>query len=95
MTTPLPHPYALATDFERVPADLVERARHYPSAILCDVGGRRGTLHARIQALSPSMKVAGPAFPVEVRPGDNLMFHVALAVARPGDVVVVDGKADP
>jgi hypothetical protein len=26
------------------------------------------------------------AFTVEVRPGDNLMFHVALAVARHGDV---------
>lgn len=38
------------------------------------------------------MVVAGPAFPVEVRPGDNLMFHVALALAKPGDVIVVDGK---
>jgi len=40
------------------------------------------------------MKVAGPALPVEVRPGDNLMFHVALAVAKPGDVIIVDGKGD-
>lgn len=40
------------------------------------------------------MTVCGPAFTVEVRPGDNLMFHVALAIAKPGDVVVVDGKAD-
>jgi regulator of RNase E activity RraA len=40
------------------------------------------------------MKVAGPAFTVEVRPGDNLAFHVALAVARAGDVIIVDGKGD-
>jgi RraA family protein len=40
------------------------------------------------------MKVAGPAFTVEVRPGDNLMIHAALALARPGDVIVVDGKGD-
>lgn len=86
--------YREAAEFPRVSADLVERARQYQSAILCDVGGRRGTLNSRIQALNPSMKVAGPAFTVEVRPGDNLMFHVALAVAKPGDVIVVDGKGD-
>jgi len=91
MTSPS---YREVAEFSRVSADLVDRARQYQSAILCDVGGRRGTLNSRIQALHPAMKVAGPAFPVEVRPGDNLMFHVALAVARPGDVIVVDGKGD-
>lgn len=86
--------YQTCADFPRVSASLVERARNYQAAILCDVAGRRGALHARIRALHPDMKVCGPAFTVEVRPGDNLMFHVALAVARPGDVVIVDGKAD-
>lgn len=89
-----PASYLQSADFERVSPALVERARAYQSAILCDVGGRRGTLNSRIQALNPAMKVAGPAFTVEVRPGDNLMFHVALAVAQPGDVIVVDGKGD-
>jgi regulator of RNase E activity RraA len=91
---PMSKSYSQAAAFERVSPDLVERARSFQSAILCDVGGRRGTLNSRIQALHPKMKVAGPAFTVEVRPGDNLMFHVALAVARPGDVIVVDGKGD-
>ena len=81
-------------EFERVSPELVEQARAFQSAVLCDVFGRRGTLNARVQALNPSMKVAGPAFTVEVRPGDNLMFHVALALAKPGDVIIVDGKGD-
>ena len=38
--------------------------------------------------------MAGPAFTVEVRPGDNLMIHAAIALAQPGDVIVVDGKGD-
>jgi 4-hydroxy-4-methyl-2-oxoglutarate aldolase len=29
-----------------------------------------------------------------VRPGDNLMIHAALAIAQPGDVLVIDGKGD-
>jgi regulator of RNase E activity RraA len=81
-------------DFERVAPALVARARRYPAAVLCDVQGRRGTLHSRIRPLNPRMSVCGPAFTVEVRPGDNLMVHLALALARPGDVIVVDGKAD-
>jgi len=38
--------------------------------------------------------VAGPALNVEVRPGDSLMIHAALSVAKPGDVLVIDGKGD-
>jgi len=86
--------YQESSEFDRVPQHLIERAREFQAAILCDVAGRRGTMHSRIRALNPGMIVCGPAFPVEVRPGDNLMFHVALAVATPGDVIVVDGKAD-
>ncbi|ANN65870.1 RraA family protein [Bordetella bronchialis] len=86
--------YASFSDFDRPSPALLERAREFQPAILCDVAGRRGTMHARIRALAPAMKLCGPAFTVEVRPGDNLMLHVALAIARPGDVLVVDGKAD-
>ena len=81
-------------DFERVDAATVAQAAPYPSSILADVAGRRGALHGRIQPLSPSMRFAGPALTVELRPGDNLMIHAALAVAKPGDVIVVDGKGD-
>ncbi|MGZ5082977.1 MAG: RraA family protein, partial [Usitatibacter sp.] len=81
-------------DFERVPADVVKRASAYAASILADVAGRRGTLDARIQPLTRSMRMAGPAFTIEVRPGDNLMIHAAISMAKPGDVLVVDGKAD-
>src|SRR5262249_54311375 len=81
-------------DIERVPAELVQAAQKFQASILADVAGRRGTLGGRIQPLARSMKVAGPAFTVEVRPGDNLMIHAALALAKPGDVIVVDGKGD-
>jgi 4-hydroxy-4-methyl-2-oxoglutarate aldolase len=86
--------HAALGDFERVAPALVERARRYPAAVLCDVQGRRGALHSRIRALNLRMSVCGPAFTVEVRPGDNLMVHLALALAAPGDVIVVDGKGD-
>lgn len=84
----------IVRDFERVPAEIVRQASAYQAAILADVAGRRGALHGRIQALRPSMKVAGTALTVEVRPGDNLMIHAAMSLAKPGDVLVIDGKGD-
>ena len=81
-------------DFERVPSEIVEQASAYASSILADVAGRRGALDGRIAPLQPSMRVCGPALTIEVRPGDNLMIHAAMALARPGDVLVIDGKAD-
>lgn len=79
---------------ERVDPAVVAQAAQFPSSILADVAGRRGALSGRIAPLAPGMRVAGSAITVEVRPGDNLMIHVALAIAQPGDVIVVDGKGD-
>lgn len=84
----------LVRDFERVSADLVAQASRFASSILADVAGRRGGMHGRIAPLDRASRFCGPALTVEVRPGDNLMIHAAMALARPGDVIVVDGKGD-
>jgi len=85
---------AIRRDFARVPEAIVQQASAFPASVLADVAGRRGTLDGRIMAISSRARVAGPAFTVEVRPGDNLMIHAAIAIAQPGDVIVVDGKGD-
>jgi 4-hydroxy-4-methyl-2-oxoglutarate aldolase len=87
-------PPDIIRDFERLSPEEVASAARFQPAILADVAGRRGAMHGRITALHPSMKFAGTAVTVDVRPGDNLMIHAAMALARPGDVLVVDGKAD-
>jgi RraA family protein len=81
-------------EFTRINPELVARAAQFPSSILADVAGRRGALSSRIAPLAPSMRIAGTALTVEVRPGDNLMIHAAMAMAKPGDVLVIDGKGD-
>ena len=81
-------------NFERVAPDTVRQAAAFAASILADVAGRRGTMDGRIAPLAPSMRVCGPAFTIEVRAGDNLMIHAAMAMAQPGDVLVIDGKAD-
>src|SRR5258706_4696903 len=81
-------------DFPRVSPELVKQAAEFQPAIFADVAGRRGALNSRIRPLSPAMKLCGPAFTIEVRPGDNLMIHAAISMAKPGDVLVIDGKGD-
>lgn len=81
-------------DFERVSPDVVKKASRYAASILADVAGRRGALDGRIAPLTPTTRLAGTAFTVEVRAGDNLMIHAAMQLAKPGDVLVIDGKGD-
>jgi len=76
---------------ERPPADLVSELAAFGSAMLSDAPGRTGTMHARIRSVGRRAGVAGPACTVRVYPNDNLMCHVAVTVAEPGDVLVIDG----
>lgn len=84
----------LNTDFERLDAAMVAAYSAIPTTIVADVAGRRGALDARVRSMVPGLRAVGTAFTVEVRPGDNLMIHAALMLAQPGDILIVDGKAD-
>jgi len=82
------------SQYTRVDRDTLARSAGIPASILADVAGRRGALDGRIKSVAPGMRLCGPAFTVEVRPGDNLMIHAALVLAQPGDILVIDGKND-
>ena len=75
--------------FDRVPAELIETARHLPVANVSDAMMRL-TGSGALRRFHRSGRMAGPAFTVRVAPGDNLLLHKALDLAKPGDVVVVD-----
>lgn len=81
-------------DVARLAGNTVKRAGAFPASVLADVAGRRGTMHGRIKPATKNARIAGSALTVEVRPGDNLMIHAAIAIAQPGDVIIVDGKGD-
>lgn len=81
-------------EFPRVDSATCAAASAFQAAMLADVAGRRGTMHGRIAPVGLNMTLCGPAFTIEVRPGDNLMIHAAIALAEPGDILVIDGKGD-
>ncbi|HST73392.1 MAG TPA: methyltransferase [Kocuria rosea] len=81
-------------DFTRPDPALVTRLAALPAANIGDAMERLGVADSTIQAIWPGAKLAGPAFPVWVRAGDNQGIHRALPLARPGDVIVVAGQGD-
>ncbi|MBE9603244.1 RraA family protein [Acetobacteraceae bacterium H6797] len=79
----------------RVDAALAERFRALPVANVSDVMSRMTAAGARLRPMhAPGAIMSGPAVTVKTRPGDNLMIHKALALAEPGDVIVVDAGGD-
>lgn len=91
MTTPA---IDTSADFARPDQGIVDRLAKLPAANIGDAMDRLGVADSAIQAVWPGAKLAGPAFPVWTRPGDNKGIHAALQLARPGDVIVVAGGAD-
>ncbi|HEU4730142.1 MAG TPA: 4-carboxy-4-hydroxy-2-oxoadipate aldolase/oxaloacetate decarboxylase [Kofleriaceae bacterium] len=77
--------------FERPPVDQVATLGRYATTVLSDAMGRAGAMSARLRPLGPAVRMAGPALTVRLYPNDNFMCHLAVALAQPGDVLVIDG----
>ena len=75
-------------DFERPDPKLVEAFRGLPVANIDDCMGRIASVDAGLKNLNKS-PLLGVAFTVRCPEGDNLMFHKALDLAKPGDVLVI------
>lgn len=85
--------FRIFTRINRPASELVEAFRSVPVANIGDSMNRASMLDARIRRIS-AFNLAGPAFTVKSRAGDNLMLHKALDMAQPGDVIVFDGHGD-
>lgn len=79
-------------DFPRPAPALVAALGGQAPATLHEAMGKKGAMGHPIKPLFPGMRLCGPALTVSCGPTDNLMIHIAVALAKPGDVLVVDFK---
>lgn len=79
-------------NFERPARELVEAFRGIPVANIDDNMGRIAAVDHSIFPLNPDVRILGTAFTVNAPAGDNLLFHKALDMAQPGDVIVLANK---
>jgi regulator of RNase E activity RraA len=73
---------------------VIERFHGLPVANVSDVMSRMHAGGPTLRPMHSGAPMAGPAFTVKTRPGDNLMLHKALDMAAPGDIIVVDASGD-
>ena len=76
-------------DFQRPDSELVELFRGLPVANIDDNMERTAAVESSIVPIGKG-QLLGTAFTVQVAQGDNLMFHAAMDLAKPGDVIVID-----
>ncbi|MFR5582936.1 MAG: RraA family protein [[Clostridium] scindens] len=76
-------------EFCRPEKDLVMRFKDMPVANIDDNMGRVAAVDNSILPVGKG-QLLGTAFTVRVPQGDNLMFHAAMDLAKPGDVIVID-----
>ena len=82
--------FMIRTDFPRLPRDLIEQFREFETADVSDVLNRLYAMDGAIRNQTNDKELLGTACTVKLYPGDNLLVHKALDIAKPGDIVVVD-----
>ncbi|WP_152655627.1 RraA family protein [Oceanobacillus sp. CFH 90083] len=81
----------IVNNFERPELELVNAFKGIPAANIDDCMNRMGAVNSAIRPMNKS-PLLGVAFTVKVPEGDNLMFHKAMDMAQPGDVIIIDAS---
>lgn len=83
--------FRIFTNFERPSEDLVQMFKDLPSSNVGDTANRLFCMRHEIKPFN-NKPLLGVALTVRVAAGDNLMLHKAMDIAKPGDIIVVDGE---
>lgn len=75
-------------------SSLRDRLAKIHTGSLSDALGSLGVLAAPVRAITPGVRLVGPAFTVKCYPGSIITVHKALMEAPPGVVLVVDDEGD-
>lgn len=83
--------YRVNFEIDRPSAELVEQVRQFSPTDLCDGMVIAAAMDYHIKPMVTTKSIAGPAVTLRLTQGDSLLVTKALAAARPGDVIVIEG----
>jgi RraA family protein len=83
--------FRIRHEIERPSPDTIAALGAFETPAISDLMNRLYAMVPAIRNLTDEhLRLLGPATTVKCYPGDNLMVHKALDIAKPGDVIVVD-----
>ena len=83
--------FRIYKDFKRPSEELVHKFNGIPSSNIGDILLRLSCMRHEIKPFN-DLPLLGIAFTVKAPAGDNLVLQKALDLAKPGDIIVVDGE---
>jgi len=86
--------FRILSDWTRPSQGLLDAFKCIQTAIVSDNMNRLFACDMALRPIHRTGTMCGAALTVRTRPGDNLMVHKALDLARAGDVIVVDAGGD-
>lgn len=84
--------FMVRRNFERPSKKLLEGFKRFETTDVSDMLNRLYTMGGEIHNQVNDATLLGPALTVKCYPGDNLMVHKSLDLAKPGDVIVIDAS---
>ncbi len=79
---------------QRPEKEIIKQFEGVPTANISDCMGRLFAMNSCISPMGKAKSICGPALTVKAAIADNGMFHKAMSMANPGDVIVVNACGD-
>lgn len=83
--------YRIIEEIKRPDEIIIEKLKNYDTTLLADGSNGRVWMEERIKPIFTGAKIIGPAITLKLTLGDSLLVSKAVDIAKPGDVIVIDG----